>query len=489
MTPPITKEIMASRPLYDPDPNTFVARDIIKELSMRRVRLSDFAVVALQINIREGFIKHAEADIFENVFIRGARPRATRIHEGRPSRAPDNSIMSHLGVAYPGSTDEAAGAFSTQDVRNCTGYEAWVKRITQSEEDLVARGVDVRMKNQPLPDPAALEVANAYVLKKMNIRRKSEETVGGEDSDDEKPDASNQRAKGTTQKRKSAGKGKERETVQDSGDENAGSGDGAAKERVLKMIAEAEGKVARTVFRISGLGNILGDKQRAAMTLKLERKLKRRMQDELAFAWKQFPERKPSWMAEDGAGASASKGNDVNGEAEEVAVATGQADAMESAVAESGAGIEPEAGVESELGAGISPEAGVEDEASVEGAELEGTTAGLEEQEVGIGKGAETEAGAGQVRSTDAGGSRVSESSASASRQEGKRGRDEVGENGEARPKKHARHHMHSMANPPRRTRKQLQEQLEEAERKARLAGGNIEGIDDPNDEDYQPDE
>jgi len=43
----ITKEVIASQPLYNPDPNTFIARDVVKELSMHCVRLSDFAVVAL----------------------------------------------------------------------------------------------------------------------------------------------------------------------------------------------------------------------------------------------------------------------------------------------------------------------------------------------------------------------------------------------------------------------------------------------------------
>ena len=50
------------------------------------------------------------------------------------------------------------------------------------------------------------------------------------------------------------------------------------------MIAKAKGSVARIVFRIAGLRNILSDKQRAAMALKLERKLKHRMQDKLEFA-------------------------------------------------------------------------------------------------------------------------------------------------------------------------------------------------------------
>lgn len=42
---------MASRPLWDPDPQTFVALDAAKNKDLRRVRLSDFAVIAFAMNI------------------------------------------------------------------------------------------------------------------------------------------------------------------------------------------------------------------------------------------------------------------------------------------------------------------------------------------------------------------------------------------------------------------------------------------------------
>jgi hypothetical protein len=45
------KALMASRPLWDPDPQTFVALDAAKNKDLRRVRLSDFAVIAFAMNI------------------------------------------------------------------------------------------------------------------------------------------------------------------------------------------------------------------------------------------------------------------------------------------------------------------------------------------------------------------------------------------------------------------------------------------------------
>jgi hypothetical protein len=456
MTPPITKAIMASRPLYDPDPDTFVARDIVKDLSMRRVRLSDFVVVALQINIRAGVIKHAEADVFENVFVRGAKPRLIRVHEGHPARAPDNSIMSHLDAAYPGSTGEAAGPYSTQDVETCAGYETWLKRITQSEEDLVARGIDVSRKNQPLPDPATLEEANALVLKKMSSRQSLEAKAREDGSDDERSGAGSQRARSTARERRSAKKGKSREVVQDSGEEDAesegqtGAAAGeAAKERVRVLIAKAESTVARAVFRIAGLGNILGNKERAAMTLKLDRKLSKRMRGELAFAWKEFPERKPAWMAEERAGTEGEAGV----ENEPSAAAQPEAGVELEAGVEGRATAEPAAGVENELETGVEGGAAAEPEEAVEESIAAAVEASIEpsaaaEQEVGIDEGVEAETGVCGVRSTDAGSGGTSESSAGPGWQGGKRGGDEGSENGEVRPKKHARHHTHSSVNP-----------------------------------------
>jgi hypothetical protein len=179
MTPPITRATMASRPLYNPDPDFFVAREIVLNASMRRVRLSDFAVIALLMNIQLKILTTAQVDIFENVFIRGAKPRAARVFEGEPARAPDGTIMSHGNGIYAGNSEEAAGPWTIYNVSTCPGYPGWMAKITQSAADLIARGADIARKNEPMPDPAALAAANAVVLKKMNIKPGGPEVAEG----------------------------------------------------------------------------------------------------------------------------------------------------------------------------------------------------------------------------------------------------------------------------------------------------------------------
>lgn len=162
MTPPITKAIMASRPLYDPDPNTFVPRDVVQQKTLRRVRLSDFAVITLQLNIQNGHLSKAAVDIFETVYVQGAKPRSARVHEGRPALAPDGSIMSMNGIGYPGGSGLPAGKWTTENVKDCPGYEEWLAQLVQTEGEMVARGFPVERKNEPMPNRADLAVANAY---------------------------------------------------------------------------------------------------------------------------------------------------------------------------------------------------------------------------------------------------------------------------------------------------------------------------------------
>lgn len=164
MTPPISKQLMASRPLYDPSPSTFVAEDLVKQKELRRVRLSDFAVVALHLNIKAGTVTKAAVDMFENVYVRGAKVRATRVHEGRPALAPDNTVISMNGAAYPGKSGQPAGEWNTENVKDCEGYDNWIAAITQSEKTMVERGFRPGRKNQPFPAQDLLTEANSCVL-------------------------------------------------------------------------------------------------------------------------------------------------------------------------------------------------------------------------------------------------------------------------------------------------------------------------------------
>ena len=168
---------MAGRPLYNPEPDTFVAQEVVGDANLRRVRLSDFAVIALLMNIELKVLTTTQVDIFENVFIRGAKPRSARVFEGEPARAPDGTIMCHGDKAYKGSTNEPPGPWTIKNVSTCAGYTAWVSKITQSAADLVSRGANVARKNEPMPDPAVLAAANAVALKPMNLKPKPGSSV------------------------------------------------------------------------------------------------------------------------------------------------------------------------------------------------------------------------------------------------------------------------------------------------------------------------
>ena len=164
---------MASRPLYNPNPSTFVGRDVVKDKELRRVRVSDFVVVALQIHIDNNIITKAAVDIFETVYVRGAKPRLTRVHEGEPALAPDGTVLSMNNVPYPGSSGLAAGPWTTANVKDCDGYDAWLKRILQTEEQMVAAGNNANEKNMPRPEDDDLATANAYQPPPMKRAEKS----------------------------------------------------------------------------------------------------------------------------------------------------------------------------------------------------------------------------------------------------------------------------------------------------------------------------
>ena len=108
-------------------------------------------------------------------------------------------------------------------------------------------------------------------------------------------------------------------------------------------------------------------------------------------------------MAKDSASASASKGNEANRDAKEVAVTVKQEGAMKSAATKSGAsvknklgaGVLAKASVEGELAAGVEEDNAVKLGASVKSSKLEEAASIVEEQEVSVRKGIESKVGAG----------------------------------------------------------------------------------------------
>jgi len=90
-----------------------VAKEVVHKRELRHIQLSDFAVVALYLNIKESLTTKATVDMFENVYVRGAKPRLARIYKGRPALAPDGTVLSMDGVGYLGSTKKPP-AYGTQ---------------------------------------------------------------------------------------------------------------------------------------------------------------------------------------------------------------------------------------------------------------------------------------------------------------------------------------------------------------------------------------
>lgn len=162
MTPNINKNIMLSRPLWDPSPSTFVVTEAVKMNALRRVRLSDFVIIAFEMAIRTGTVTKKAVDMFESVYVRGAEVRHLRkqdrsLHEGSPALAPDGTVMKHDGVAYPGSSVIEAGEWTTNTVWKCRGYYDWLADLLKTTDDLTAS--ERLHLNSPYPRANALDNA------------------------------------------------------------------------------------------------------------------------------------------------------------------------------------------------------------------------------------------------------------------------------------------------------------------------------------------
>ena len=297
---------MASRPLYNPDPDTFVAKDLVSMQDMQRVRLSDFVVIALQINIQEGKVRLAEVDLFENVYIRGAKPCLSCVTEGHPACAPDNTIMSHEDRAYPGSTGKPAGPWTTKTVKDCPGYDEWLKRIIQSAQDLYARGVDIQRKNMLLPDPADLAVANALVLMPMKRKAKAEDSDGGE-GDGNEGGGKHKRSKKGSMAERSGGEGKGRTT----GFSN-GSPDETPREKAERLISEVGNVLESFTSDVMSRKNFVDKKERAELIFLMRRQLRNGIKAAADWATDALPGGLRSLHCPDGgnSGGTGQSGND-----------------------------------------------------------------------------------------------------------------------------------------------------------------------------------
>ena len=74
--------------------------------------------------IKVGHITKSAVNVFENVYVQGAKVRAMHLHEGHVALALDNTVMSIRSIAYLRSTAQAAGKWNTSNMHNYLGYHA-----------------------------------------------------------------------------------------------------------------------------------------------------------------------------------------------------------------------------------------------------------------------------------------------------------------------------------------------------------------------------
>ncbi|RFU29928.1 hypothetical protein B7463_g6403, partial [Scytalidium lignicola] len=123
---------MQSRPLYDPSPAEANIDKIMSATFTQthyQHRLSDHVMGMLQMAIKTGKITKTKADVFETVFIRGAKPRKHRTHEGHAFLAPDGTAMVMFGVRYGGGENIAAGAWDLDNVGSHSNYHNWLNDL------------------------------------------------------------------------------------------------------------------------------------------------------------------------------------------------------------------------------------------------------------------------------------------------------------------------------------------------------------------------
>lgn len=132
MTPLITTATMASRPLYDPPVSATSVRTIFRPAFVQghfQHRLSDHVIGVIQVSIRLGLVTKAKADVYETAFVRGAKPRKHRSHEGCAFLAPDGTAMTMFGVAYGGASGIPAGAWNLDNISTHPTYATWLRNV------------------------------------------------------------------------------------------------------------------------------------------------------------------------------------------------------------------------------------------------------------------------------------------------------------------------------------------------------------------------
>ena len=135
MTPLPTKERLERRQLYDPVPGSVTAKDLVQMEFRKKKHLSDWAVGALLLAIQNGEITKVKADLFQTVFVRGAKPRKTRVHAGEPFLGPGGELMTIAGIEYAGHLTNAQTRVLPRLAMEAVGahpnYRTWIDALFQ----------------------------------------------------------------------------------------------------------------------------------------------------------------------------------------------------------------------------------------------------------------------------------------------------------------------------------------------------------------------
>jgi hypothetical protein len=192
MTQSIDKQRAMLRALWNTSPKIFVALLAVAHTEIHRRRVSDHVYETLMYFLHVKFLKGEQVKVFETVFTfrtvkDGPRVRAFREPEGRPFRAPDDTIMIVDGKGARGDTMEPAGIWNFNTVKDCKGYDKWLADLQRGPEH-VEKGHQV---NSPFPTQAALDKMNREADDRLSPSlRSGEYGRGGPGSGGTGPDLS-----------------------------------------------------------------------------------------------------------------------------------------------------------------------------------------------------------------------------------------------------------------------------------------------------------
>lgn len=150
----------------------------------KKKHLSDWAVGMLLLSIRRGDITRKQADIFESVFVRGAKVRKGREHRGAPMLGPGGEVIVIDGVEYCGGEADhltaARARMSLEELLQSDEFGTW--SAANLKGTVAGWGFDEERPDSPDVQAPTGGDQNKAVKKKTGSKRKRA-TVQGDDDD------------------------------------------------------------------------------------------------------------------------------------------------------------------------------------------------------------------------------------------------------------------------------------------------------------------